>query len=195
MKLDASAAEVGEVEVPLTAKALNASQRQAKPGPNTFLENWRKDLPPPSAPDVVEPLGPETAKPNLAVEASAPTPTLATTKKLGPPSTPRVSTATSKATSTRAPALSKSTTSMGSRTPVKATLKSPSSRQSLASPAPQPLKPQHTGQSVASNATTKRSVAKPPPTPSVPKTPSRTKIHPPCDCTSGAHATALVPAN
>lgn len=175
MKLDASIAEVGEVEVPLTAKALNASQRQAKAGPNTFLENWRKDLPPPSVPDVVEPSVPETAKPDLAAEASAPTPTLATAKKLAPPSTPRTSSATSKATATRAPALSKSTASLAPRTPVKSVLKSSSSRQSLASPALQPLKPQHTGQSVASNATTKRSVAKPPPTPSVPKTPARSE--------------------
>lgn len=167
-----NASEPGvELEVPLTARALNASQRQVKPEPNSFLENWRKDIPPVQADMETEPV-PGTAKPDPAPEESnQATPTLAPAKKMATPSTPRTPLG-SKTTAARTPAsAAKSAASTPMRTPAKSTLRSPASKQSLASPAAQPLKPQHTGQSVASNATTKRPVTKPPPTPSSAKLP------------------------
>ncbi|KAF8199594.1 hypothetical protein BJ912DRAFT_1139660 [Pholiota molesta] len=169
---DKNASEPGvELEVPLTAKALNASLRQVKPEPNSFLENWRNDIPPVQADIEPEPV-PGTAKPDPAPEEpDQATPTLAPAKKMPTPSTPRTPSG-SKTMGARPPASAvKTVTSTPARTPAKSTLRSPASKQSLASPAIQPLKPQHTGQSVASSATTKRTVTKPPPTPSSAKLP------------------------
>ncbi|KIM39746.1 hypothetical protein M413DRAFT_446653 [Hebeloma cylindrosporum] len=166
---------IDEPEVPLTAKALNASQRQVQAEPNAFLENWRKDLP--VSQTEVEAETPAT----LAVSPPIPqedqnvaTPTLASVQKFATPSKARTSNVSSKSATTRTPAsatakVSSSTT----RTPAKTPLKSPSAKQSLTPTVAQPLRPQHTGQSVASTNSTRK-----PALPKTPVTPAKTPVRP-----------------
>ena len=161
-KMDAPTLSIDEAEVPLTAKALNASQRQVQGEPNVFLENWRKDL-------AVSQTGIEAESTATAIEPqeneSVATPTPTSVKRFTTPSNPRTS---SKPTTTRTPASSKLLSSI-TRTPAKTPTKSPASKQSLTPAVAQPLRPQHTGQSVASTTSTRK-----PKTPITPaKTPSK----------------------
>lgn len=163
---------VDDAEIPLTAKALSASQRQAQAEPNSFLENWRKDVPAASAEMEPEPTPIVTEVP-LEKAAGQATPTAASVQKFGAPTTPR--TPASKTPATRPPASGSSRTSAASsaKTPAKTPLKSPAPKQSLTPSVSQPLRPQHTGQSVASSTTGRRPVTKTPTTPARAKTPSR----------------------
>ncbi|PPQ65269.1 hypothetical protein CVT26_000229 [Gymnopilus dilepis] len=162
-----------EPDVPLTAKALNASERQTKGEPNTFLENWRKDLP--TAPVDVEPEPTPAAPP---ADDGLKTPKPPATPKVGAPSTaaPRTSSAAKAATSKVPISAASKPSTPASKTTAKTPVKSPAPKQSLT-----PLKPQHTGQSVASSAatTTRKSVAKAPVTPASAKTPSRAEASTP----------------
>ncbi|KAF8905043.1 hypothetical protein CPB84DRAFT_1772261 [Gymnopilus junonius] len=147
-----------ETEVPLTAKALNASERQSKGEPNSFLENWRKDLPSAQV-DVVSEPTPTAPVPDDGLK----TPKPAATQKVATTVSPRT------------PNISKAATSKafhsGFEVACQDPLKSSASRQSLT-----PLKPQHTGQSVASSATARKVAPKTPATPASAKTPSRPEV-------------------
>lgn len=177
-KKDLSSPTADEPEVPLTAKALNASQRQSKAEPNSFLENWRKDIPP--AQVEPEPEAPITATLQTEPQVDATTPIPTSAQKFNTPSTPRTSSiakATTRMSATRTPAKTPPSSSakalaVSSKAPAKTPLKSPAPKQPVTPSIAQTLKPQHTGQSVASSATTRRPVAKAPATP-VNKTPSR----------------------
>ncbi|KAH9481419.1 hypothetical protein JR316_0005945 [Psilocybe cubensis] len=167
-----------EPEVPLTAKALNASQRQSKTEPNTFLENWRKDIP---AQVELEPEAPIPATISMESQVEATTPIPSASQKLNTPTTPRtsnISKATTRVPVTKTPSTKTPPSSSGkalavsSKIPAKTPLKPSVSKQPATPSIAQPLKPQHTGQSVASNATTRRPTNKAPVTP-VSKTPSR----------------------
>ncbi|KAF9048615.1 hypothetical protein BJ165DRAFT_1038336 [Panaeolus papilionaceus] len=161
-----------EQEVPLTAKALDASQSQIKDDPSAFLENWRKEIP--ANPDELE-VDPPTAVDTAEKPPEAVTPTPSTVRKL-PSSTSKISATASKP-------VSKSTSSgpakpppssfpkAASKTPLKPAVPrssfTPSTSQTLT-----PLKPQHTGQSVASTTAGRRPAVKTPVTPSRAKTPN-----------------------
>ncbi|KAF5326983.1 hypothetical protein D9619_004813 [Psilocybe cf. subviscida] len=163
-----------DLEVPLTAKALNSSQMQAKADPEAFLENWRKDLPPETAMESTEE-PPVTAKPTVQEPASAVTPTPSATKKLASTAPPR----TPKASMTKAAPAPKATGPTSkppvSSTPAKpAAAKAPVRTSTTAKPAltATPLKPQHTGQSVVSTASARKPAIK---ALAPPKTPSRSE--------------------
>ena len=158
-----------ELEVPLTTKAL---QRRTAEAPSSFLENWRKDIPLVPAEMAPEP---DPTSTELTVEelaSSLPTPTAASIKKFGNPIAPtttsafKTSTKSSLAASKATPAVSKGSI----------VTKSPAPKQSLSSSTTQPLRSQHTGQSVASTISTRKSTVKPTPT-----TPSQSKTGPRSD--------------
>ncbi|PPR02607.1 hypothetical protein CVT24_002178 [Panaeolus cyanescens] len=165
-----------EQEVPLTAKALDASQSQIKDDPSEFLENWRKDVP--ANPEELEVEAPPTASVTVEKPPEAVTPTPSTVRKLP--------TSSSKASVTASKPVAKSTSSGPAKPPPssfpksvsKTPLKSPAPRSSLTPSASQtiaPLKPQLTGQSVASSAAGRRPAVKTPVTPSRAKTPTTVK--------------------
>jgi hypothetical protein len=146
-------------DVPLTTTALH---RQTAEAPNSFLENWRKDIPLVPAEMAPEP---EPTSPELTLQVltpSVPTPTAASMQKFGNSIPSRTPTAALK-TSTKS--ASKATSAI-SKAPTRI-IKSPAPKQSLSSTT-QPLRPQHTGQSVASTTSTRKSTVKP--TPVTPKT-------------------------
>ncbi|KAJ3510086.1 hypothetical protein NLJ89_g4874 [Agrocybe chaxingu] len=164
-----------EPEVPLTAKALNASQRQVQQEPNAFLENWRKDLP--SSTTEMEPAAVAPAASDVEKLSSVATPTTASAQKFVSPATPRTlaaktPTTKSAASKTSAPASSKAVVPAASRTPAKPAIKPSAPKLSSSVSTPQPLKPQHTGHSMASTTTAKKTVPKTPMTPRA-KTPSQ----------------------
>ena len=150
------------LEAPLTTTAL---EKQTADTPDSFLENWRKDIssvPAEMAPEL-DPTSPELT---IGVPTpSLPTPTAASIPKFGNPTSPHTPTAALK-TSTKS--ASKATVS---KVPTKGLTKSPAPKQSLSSPTTQPLRPQHTGQSVASITSTRRPTVKPAPVTPQSKTP------------------------
>ena len=156
-----------ELEVPLTAKAL---QTQIAEAPSSFLENWRKDIP-----LVPAEMAPETdpTSTELTIEdlvPSLPTPTAASIQKFGNPIAPRTPT-----TGTiRPPGKSSLANSKASKGLVKGIIKSPTPKQSLSSSTTQLLRPQHTGQSVASTTSTRKPTSKQ--APMTPKTVTRSDV-------------------
>ena len=139
------------LDAPLTTTAL---EKQTPEAPDSFLENWRKDISSTSAE-----MAPESdpTSPELTIgipTPSLPTPTAASMPKFGNPTSPHTP-----QTAPTKPA-SKATVS---KVPTKGITKSPAPKQSLSSPTTQPLRPQLTGQSVASTTSTRRSTAKPAP--------------------------------
>ncbi|CAA7267172.1 unnamed protein product [Cyclocybe aegerita] len=164
-----------EPEVPLTAKALNASLRQVQQEPNTFLENWRKDLP--SSTTEMEPAGAAPAASDSEKPSSVATPTTASVQKFVSPATPRTPaaktpTTKSAASKTSAPASSRAPPPAASKTPAKPAIKPSAPKLSSSVSTPQPLKPQHTGHSMASTTTARKTVPKTPITPRA-KTPAQ----------------------
>jgi len=155
-------------EVPLTAKALNASQRREQVEPNSFLENWRKDLP--AEPAEMEPVPtPSSAEAPPEEAAGQATPTVASVQKMGASTTPR--TPASKTSASKVPAGRPSAAS-SSKPPLKTPIKSSAPKQPVTPSIAQPLRPQHTGQSVASSAAARKPITKPPTTPARAKTPA-----------------------
>ena len=137
------------LDAPLTTTAL---EKQTTEAPDSFLENWRKDIslvPAEMAPEL-DPTPPELI---IGVPTpSLPTPTAASMQKFGNTASPRTPTAASTKFASKAAV---------SKVPTKGTTtKSPGPKQSLTT---QPLRPQHTGQSVASTTSTRKSTVKPAP--------------------------------
>ena len=142
------------LEAPLTTTAL---EKQTPEAPDSFLENWRKDISSTSAE-----MAPESdpTSPELTIgipTPSLPTPTAASMPKFGNPTSPHTP-----PTASTKPA-SKATVSKAPTKGITKITKSPAPKQSLSSPTTQPLRPQLTGQSVASTTSTRRSTAKPAP--------------------------------
>ena len=145
------------LDTPLTTTAL---ERQTAEAPDSFLENWRKDIslvPAEMAPEL-DPTSPELTI-GAPTPSSLPTPTAASMEKFGNPTSPHTPTTALK-TSTKS--AFKATVS---KVPTKGTTKSPAPKQSLSSSTIQPLRPQHTGQSVVSTTSTRKTVKPPPVTP------------------------------
>lgn len=151
----------GEAEVILTAKASNAPQPRLGKELNTFLENWRKDVPESIEVEPEISSIPKQSNPEALLAASV--------QKVDSPQAPY----TPAKTPAKTPV---STVSKTSKTPVKMPAKSVPrggpSKGSLTPSASQSLKPQHTGQSVASTTTSSRKIITK--TPATPKTPVRT---------------------
>lgn len=179
---DTAESTTEDLEVPLTAKALNASQRQSTGEPNSFLENWRKDLPS-SQVDLELEDAPPTATPQGQIQPGIATPTPSSAQKLSASSGPRTpnSKVASKASVAKQPTTKTAATKVppssaakaiaaSSKTPLKTPAKPPTPKEPV-TPSLAPLKPQHTGQSVSSASGARRLVAKPSGT--APKTPSR----------------------
>ena len=141
------------LDAPLTTTAL---ERQTAEAPDTFLENWRKDIssvPAEMAPEL------DPTSPELTIGAPSPslqTPTAATMPNFESPTSPHTPPTAALKTSTK-PA-SKATISKAT----KGITKSSTPKQSLSSSS-QPLRPQHTGQSVASTTSARRPSVKPAP--------------------------------
>ena len=152
-----------ESDVPLTAKALNASHPQVQEELNTYLENWRKDLPKP-----VE-MEPESVTPRPVSPANPPAP--APAQKVPVPKTPR--TPATKTPAIKLPTSASSKSSIASAKSTETLQKTVTSKQSLTPPTAQPLKPQQTGQSVVSTTSVARRTTSKAPT--TPKTPARTE--------------------
>jgi hypothetical protein len=151
----------GEAEVPPTAKAPTAPQPRLGQEFNTFLENWRKDLP-----ETTE-IEPEASIPKPADKQAIPT--VASVPKVDSPQAPY----TPAKISVKAPVPTTSKTSKTpAKTPAKSVPRGAPPKQSLTPSVSQPLKPQHTGQSVASTTTSTRKVISK--MPATPKTPART---------------------
>ena len=137
------------LDAPLTTTAL---ERQTAEAPDSFLENWRKDI---SLVPAEMATGSDPTPPELIIgvpTSSLPTPTAASMQKFGNTTSPRTPTVASTKFASKAAV---------SKVPTKGTTtKSPGPKQSLTT---QPLRPQHTGQSVASTTSTRKPTVKPAP--------------------------------
>ena len=148
-----------EAEVPLTTKALETQTAEA---PSSFLENWRKDIALVPAETTSEP-GPEVITLPLPTLTAA---SFQTFENPTPPPAAQTPSTSSLVASKASPTAFKA--------PIKGITKSPAPKQSLSSSITQPLRAQHTGQSVASTTSTRKPTLKPAPiTPSQSKTGSR----------------------
>lgn len=171
-----------ELEVPLTVKAL---QRQTAEAPGSFLENWRKDIPLVSAS-----MASETDPTSLELTLEALTPSLATPtavsmQKFGNPISPRTPTAALK---TKTSSTASKATPAAPKAPIKGLTKSPAPKQSLSFSTTQPLRAQHTGQSVASTTSTRKPTSK-----LTPVTPSQSKTGPRSDASRAKTPTSVRP--
>ena len=141
------------IDAPLKTTSL---ERQTAEAPDSFLESWRKDI-------FLAPVEMATElDPNsLELTVGVPTPSLQTSTavsmpKFGNPTSPQTPSSAALKTSTK-PA-SKATVSKAT----KGITKSPAPKQSLTS-STTPLRPQHTGQSIASTTSSRRPSVKPAP--------------------------------